>query len=131
MPDASEKQVLQPGPDHPISVEPDTGTVTVSVEGLRIAETKRALILREATYPPVYYIPLEDVEPSQLVATDNSSYCPFKGDANYYSVPAGGERSVNAVWEYRDPFPAVAQIAAHVAFFADKVEIERVSSDRT
>jgi uncharacterized protein (DUF427 family) len=118
----SEKPIKQPGPDHPISVEPNPGRVVVTVAGKAVADTRRALTLREADYPPVEYIPLDDVDQSLLTATDHISYCPFKGDASYYSVPAGGERSANAVWEYRSPYPAVAEIKGHVAFYPDRVD---------
>jgi uncharacterized protein (DUF427 family) len=87
-----------------------------------IADTGNALTLREADYPPVQYIPRDDVDPSQLVRTDHATYCPYKGDCNYYSVLAGGKRSVNAVWTYENPYPAVAQIRGHVAFYPDRVD---------
>lgn len=122
MPETSERPVMQPGPDHPISIEPNPSRVTVTVAGQKIADSERALTLREADYPPVQYIPTEDVDFSALEPTDNSSYCPFKGDANYYSVPAGGKRSVDAVWQYREPYPAVGEIAGHVAFYPDRVD---------
>jgi uncharacterized protein (DUF427 family) len=117
-----EKTIREPGPDHPISIEPNPDRVVVTVAGKTVADTRRALTLREADYPPVAYVPLEDVDRSLLESTDHSSYCPFKGDANYYSVPAGGERSANAVWEYRSPYQAVAEIAGHVAFYPDRVD---------
>ena len=87
-----------------------------------VADTRNALTLREAAYPPVQYIPSEDVDFSQLERTDHSTYCPYKGDCSYYSVTAGGKKSVNAVWSYKDPFPAVAQIRGHVAFYPDRVD---------
>lgn len=118
----SEKPIKQPGPDHPIEIEPNPGRVRVVVGGRIVADTRKALTLREAGYAPIQYIPLADVDLSLLKATDHSSYCPYKGDANYYSVPAGGEQSVNAAWEYRSPFPAVARIGGHVAFYDDRVE---------
>jgi uncharacterized protein (DUF427 family) len=118
----SEKKIMEPGPDHPISIEPNPDRVVVTVAGKTVADTRRALTLREADYDPVAYVPLEDVDRSLLESTDHSSYCPFKGDANYYSVPAGGERSANAVWEYRSPYPAVDEIAGHVAFYPDRVD---------
>jgi uncharacterized protein (DUF427 family) len=118
----SEKKIMEPGPDHPISIEPNPDRVIVTVAGKTVADTRRALTLREADYEPVAYIPLEDVDRSLLESTDHSSYCPFKGDANYYSVPAGGKRSANAVWEYRSPYPAVDEIAGHVAFYPDRVD---------
>ena len=117
-----EKQIRIPGPDHPISIERNPARVVVSVAGRVMADTRNAFTLREADYPPVQYIPREDVDLSQLERTDHASYCPYKGDSSYYSVPAGGKKSVNAVWSYEDPFPAVAQIKGHVAFYSDRVD---------
>ena len=122
MSEVRQRPVLRPGPDHPITVEPNPERVVVSVAGRTVADTRRALTLREAGYAPVQYIPPEDVDFSLLEPTDHASYCPYKGDANYYSVPAGGERSANAVWQYREPYEAVAEIAGHVAFYPDRVE---------
>jgi uncharacterized protein (DUF427 family) len=117
-----EKQIKLPGPDHPISIQRNPARVIVSAAGRVVADTGNALTLREADYPAVQYIPREDVDLSQLERTDRATYCPYKGDCNYYSVPAGGEKSVNAVWTYEDPYPAVAQIRGHVAFYPDKVD---------
>jgi uncharacterized protein (DUF427 family) len=117
-----EKQIKLPGPDHPISIQRNPGRVEVSVAGRVVADTRNALTLREADYRPVQYIPREDVDLSQLERTDHATYCPYKGDCNYYSVPAGGDKSVNAVWTYEHPFPAVAQIKGHVAFYPDRVD---------
>jgi uncharacterized protein (DUF427 family) len=118
-----DKQILLPGPDHPITIEPNPSRVTVAVAGRVIADTRDALTLREANYPAVQYIPLKDVDLTALERTDNASYCPYKGDASYYSVPIGGENLVNAVWSYQTPYPSVAAIADHVAFYVDRVEI--------
>jgi len=116
-----EKQIKLPGSDHPISIERNPARVVVSVAGHVIADTRNALTLREADYPPVQYFPPEDVDFSQLERTDHATYCPFKGDCSYYSVPAGGKKSVNAVWSYDDPYPAVAEIRGHVAFYPNRV----------
>jgi uncharacterized protein (DUF427 family) len=118
----ADKPIKQPGPNHPITIEHNPARVVVTVAGKVAASTQRALTLREAGYAPVQYIPLEDVEQSLLAPSDHVSYCPFKGDASYFSVPAGGERSQNAVWVYRDPYPAVAEIKDHVAFYPDRVD---------
>ena len=118
----TEKQIKLLGPDHPISIQRNPAGVVVSVAGRMIADTRNALTLREADYPPVQYIPREDVDLSQLERTDHATYCPYKGDCNYYSLPAGGKKSVNAVWTYEDPYPAVAQIKGHVAFYPDRVD---------
>src|ERR1700729_4233259 len=118
----NEKPVRLPGQDHPISIERNPARVVVSIAGRVVADSRNALTLREATYAPVQYFPPEDVDFSQLEQTDHVTYCPYKGDCNYYSVPAGGEKSVNAVWSYEDPFPAVAQIRGHVAFYPERVD---------
>lgn len=116
------KEIKQPGPDHPITIEPSSERVVVTVAGRVVADTRNALLLREASYPPIPYVPLSDVDTTLLEATDHSTYCPYKGDASYYSIPSGGERSVNAIWEYRAPYAAVAQIEGHVAFYPDRVD---------
>src|ERR1700732_1684432 len=117
-----EEQIKIPGPDHPISIQRNSARVVVSVAGRVVADTRNALTLREAAYPPVQYIPKEDVDFSRLERTDHATYCPYKGDCNYYSVRAGGKKSVNAAWAYEDPFPAVVQIKGHVAFFPEGVD---------
>jgi uncharacterized protein (DUF427 family) len=117
-----EKHVKLPGPDHPISIQRNPARVVVSVAGRVVADTRNALTLREAAYPPVQHIPPEDVEVSKLERTDHVTYCPYKGDCSYYSVPCGGEKSVNAGWSYEEPFPAVAQIRGHVAFYPERVD---------
>jgi len=116
------KQIKVPGPDHPISIQRNPTRVVVSVAGRVVADTRNALTLREADYPPVQYIPREDVDLSQLERTDHVTYCPYKGDCSYYSVPAGGKKSVNAVWTYENPFSAVDQIKGHVAFYPERVD---------
>ena len=94
----SSKPIKIPGPDHPIAITPTRGRVTVIVGGNRIADTGAALTLQEAGYSPVQYIPRKDVDMTQLQRTTHETYCPYKGDCAYYSIPAGGERSVNAAW---------------------------------
>ena len=117
-----EKLIKMPGPDHPISIERNPARIVVSVAGDVVADTRNALTLREADYPPVQYVPREDVDLSRLKRTDHVTYCPYKGDCNYYSIPAGGKKSVNAVWTYENPYLAVAQIKGHVAFYPDRVD---------
>jgi uncharacterized protein (DUF427 family) len=117
-----EKQIKVPDSGHPISIERNPARVVVSVAGRVIADTRNALTLRQADYPPVQYIPREDVDLSQLERTEHATYCPYKGDCSYYSVPAGGKKSVNAVWTYEDPYPALAQIRERVAFYPDRVD---------
>lgn len=116
----SVKQVLVPGPDHPITVEPNGARVVVRIGNKVLADTKNALTLRESSYPSVQYIPRKDVDLSQLERSDHSTYCPYKGDASYYSIPALGDKGANAVWTYEAPYDAVAGIKDHVAFYANR-----------
>jgi len=118
----SVKPVKQPGPDHPIAIEPAKARVVVRLAGKVVADSRDALSMREASYQPVLYIPRKDVDMSLLSRTDHASYCPYKGDCSYYSIPAGGERSKNAVWSYENPYPAVAAIKDHLAFYRDRVD---------
>lgn len=121
-PDTPARPVKSPGPDHPITIEPHPSRVVVKVAGKIVADTRRALALREAGYPAVLYVPREDADMALLQRTDHATYCPYKGDCAYYSIPAGGERSTNAVWTYEHPNPAVESIRAHLAFYPDRVD---------
>ncbi|QNK83290.1 DUF427 domain-containing protein [Nakamurella sp. PAMC28650] len=118
----SDKPVLQPGPDHPISVLANPNRVIVSVAGRVVANSNKALVLQEAAYPAVQYIPMADVDQTVLQRTDHSTHCPYKGDASYYSITVGGDRSVDAIWTYESPNEAVAGIKDHVAFYPDRVD---------
>jgi uncharacterized protein (DUF427 family) len=116
------KAVKFPSPTHPITIEPNPKRVVVKVAGKIIADTRAALSLREASYPAVQYIPRADVDMSQLQRTNHTTYCPYKSDAAYYSIPAGGERAQNAVWTYETPYAAVAPIKDYLAFYPSKVD---------
>jgi uncharacterized protein (DUF427 family) len=111
-----------PGPAHPISIEANPSRVVVTVGGRVIADSRDALTLREASYPAVQYIPRRDVDMAALTRSNHTTYCPYKGDASYYDIPAGGDRSLNAVWTYETPFDAMAQIKDYVAFYPDRVD---------
>lgn len=118
----SDKPMKIPGPDHPITIEADSGRVVVRLGDVVLADTRRALALREASYPPALYIPRADADMSKLTRTDHATYCPYKGDCSYFSLPTG-PRAANAVWTYEAPYPAVAAIKDHLAFYPDRVEI--------
>jgi uncharacterized protein (DUF427 family) len=123
----ADKPVLQPGPKHPITITPTAGRVVVTAGGKVVADSRNALTLQESTYPAVQYIPLADVDADLLERTATATYCPFKGDASYYSITADGAAAVDAVWEYREPHAAVAQIKDHVAFYPDRVDAITIS----
>lgn len=117
------RPVLEPTEQHPITVTPSGRHVTVKVHGEVVAETDDALTLQEASYPAVHYIPLADVVTGALQPSETTTYCPYKGDAGYYHVAVAGTTVEDAVWTYEEPYPAVAAIAGHVAFYPDKATI--------
>lgn len=124
----SEKPVLVPDEHHPITITPTEGRVVVTLGERTVADTTAALTLREASYPPVQYVPLADVDPAVLERTEHATYCPYKGDASYYSVVADGETHANAVWCYEAPYDAVAEIAGRVAFYPNVVDVRVYAS---
>jgi uncharacterized protein (DUF427 family) len=112
----------EPGPDHPITITDNPHRIRVMLGGFIVAETTRALTLREAALPPVHYIPRADVRMDLLDRSDHASHCPYKGDASYFTVTAGGLERENAVWSYEEPYPAVARIKDRLAFYPNRVD---------
>jgi uncharacterized protein (DUF427 family) len=118
----SSKPILVAGPDHPITITANPAHVVVRLNGTTIAETDRSLTLQEGSYPPVSYIPRTDVDMALLVRSAHTTYCPYKGEATYYSIPLGGERSINAIWSYETPHDSANQIRDYMAFYPDRVD---------
>jgi uncharacterized protein (DUF427 family) len=116
------KEIKIPGPDHPITISPVESKMRVTVAGRIVAESTRALRLEEKGYPPVYYLPRRDANMSLLVRTTHYTYCPYKGDCTYYSIPIGGAKSDYAVWTYENLYEAVADIEDHLAFYPTRVD---------
>jgi uncharacterized protein (DUF427 family) len=116
-----------PGPDHPITVSANPRRIRVTAGDTVIADTTHALTLKEASYPAVQYVPREDAHMELLQRTDRVTHCPYKGDASYFSIVAGGKTLDNAIWTYETPFPAMAEISGYLAFYPDKVRIEEVA----
>jgi uncharacterized protein (DUF427 family) len=123
------KSMRQPGPDHPITVKPAAGRLVVTAGGRPLADTRRALVLQEASYPPVFYVPREDVAMDRLLASERRTYCPYKGDCSYLTITDAGAAGENAVWSYEAPYPAVAAIAGHLAFYPDRVDRIELQQD--
>jgi len=111
-----------PGPDHPIAIAPHPRRVRVVFNGRTVADTTRALALREASYPPVFYIPREDTEMTLFERTPHATHCPYKGDASYYSIRVGDKVAKDAIWSYETPFPAMAEIGGRLAFYPNRVD---------
>lgn len=120
----SNRKILTPDASHPIAISKCSAMVIVKNDLLHIARTRNALTLTEASYPPVQYIPRVDVDMSRLVRSQHTTYCPYKGEANYYSIPTLGDAGVNAVWTYEAPFEAVGDIDGYLAFYPDRVSVE-------
>jgi uncharacterized protein (DUF427 family) len=111
-----------PGPDHPIAISASGDRVVVKAAGRTVVDTRAALVLKEASYPAVYYVPRKDADLTLLMKTDHTTYCPYKGECSYYSIPAGSGRSTNAVWTYESPYASVIQIKEYLAFYPDRVD---------
>lgn len=116
-----------PNSDHPISVEPSEARVVVRIGGTILADTQKALLLREATLPPVYYIPREDVTMGELVTSQTHTHCPYKGDASYFSAVGGAAGDVgwsvkDVAWSYEDPFDHIRTIKDFLSFYPDRVD---------
>ena len=118
----TERTIKIPGPDHPITITPNPNRVVVTVGGVVIADTTRALTLQEASYPPVQYIPRADARMDLLQRSQTHTWCPYKGEASYFSIPAGGDKSVDAIWTYEEPHAAVAVIRDHLAFYPSRID---------
>ena len=116
-----------PGPDHPITIAANPKRIRASLDGVVIADSTNALTLKEANYPAVNYVPRKDANMELLARTERVTHCPYKGDANYFSIVADGKRVDNAIWTYETPFPAMMEISGHLAFYPDKVKIEEVA----
>ncbi|AZQ53257.1 DUF427 domain-containing protein [Burkholderia cenocepacia] len=119
---SNDRPVKIPGPDHPITIERHPLRIVVKAGGKTIADTREALTLREARYPAVIYIPRKDVDMTLLERTSHGTYCPYKGDCAYFSIPSAGERGINAVWTYEQPYESVASIREHLAFYPDRID---------
>ena len=117
------REILLPGPDHPITITPTAGRIVVGVGGQKVADTTAALTLQESDYPPAYYLPLDSIDPALLTKTETSTWCPYKGDASYYDLVTPDGVIEDAAWTYTEPYDNVSEIAGHLAFYPDKVVI--------
>src|SRR5271156_647297 len=126
----SDRQIKIPGPVHPIEIQSNPSRVVVTVGGKVIADTVEALTLSEAGYAAVQYIPRRDIDMTALARSEHTTYCPYKGEASYFSIPIGGERSTNAVWTYETPSPAMAAIKDYIAFYPNRVDEIRSEQHR-
>jgi uncharacterized protein (DUF427 family) len=120
------KPVRIPGPEHPITLSPNPARIVVRAADRTIADTRAALTLQEASYPAVQYIPREDVDMTLLARSEHTTYCPYKGDCRYFSIPSAGQRGVDAVWTYEEPYAAVSQIREYLAFYPDRVQLSEM-----
>jgi len=115
--------------DHPISIAPHPGRLRVSWNGKTVADTTDALLLLEASYPGVRYIPRNDVDMTLLTKSQHRTRCPYKGEANYFSLSNDGKTAENAIWSYEAPLPVASQIAGYLAFDPKFVEFMENNPD--
>ena len=117
------RRQLDPGPDHPITIELKDTPVSITLAGEIVLAAPHHLELREASYPPVAYLPRDHVDMQRLERSDHTTWCPYKGEASYYHLRAAdGTLRENAVWTYETPFPAVAKIKGALAVYGDRVD---------
>lgn len=112
-------------PDYRVDLEPGAGRVRVRLGGELIADSDRTLVVRETKHAPVIYFPRDDVRWEHLEPTQHRTFCPFKGEASYWSARAGHRVEENVAWSYEDPFDEVSGLKDHVSFYPDRVEWER------
>jgi uncharacterized protein (DUF427 family) len=124
-----ERIMKHPDLDHPIAITRNPHRVRVVLGGVIVAETTHALTVKEGALPPVHYIPRADVAMDLAERSSHSTHCPYKGDASYFDLTAGGLRVRNAAWSYEAPYGAVAAIAGRLAFYPAKVDAIEVLRD--
>ena len=116
-------------PDHRVTREPFTGIVEIQRNGVPLARTEAAILVRETGHTPVLYIPLLNLNMDELASSEHTTYCPFKGNASYWSIVGGsgpGEHAApaeNAVWAYCAPYDDVDWLEGYAAFYANKVDL--------
>ncbi|MBL28525.1 MAG: hypothetical protein CMM50_13345 [Rhodospirillaceae bacterium] len=108
--------------EHRVEIVPTAKRVRVMFGGETVADSTGVLIIRETRHMPVYYFPPEDVRRDLLSPTDHHTHCPYKGDASYWTVRAGGHEAENAVWSYPEPLSDVAGLSGYLAFYWDRMD---------
>ena len=111
-----------PDASHPIAIARNPKRVIVKIGGRIVADSRNTLTVREASYPPVLYIPRNDIEIAHFTRTQTSTWCPYKGECAYFAANAGGKTVPDAAWSYEQPFEAAAGIREHFAFYPDRVD---------
>ena len=119
----------KPGPSHPIEIAANGDRLRAYANGAVIADSQNVLTLQEANYPPVHYFPRADIVSGVLDPTHYQTYCPYKGEADYFNISLDGALLENAAWCYSEPYPHVSQIQGHVAFYTDRIDVVAVSED--
>lgn len=109
-------------PDYRVDLEPNAERVCVRFNGEIVADSTKTLVVRETKHDPVVYVPRADVRFDLLEATDHATFCPFKGEASYWTLRVGDRTEENVVWGYADPFEQVSALVDYVAFYPDRVE---------
>ena len=120
----SREKILARIPDYAVEIHPADANVSVTYDGVTIAETKKAIIIRETKHAEVFYLPREDVNMALFTPTDLSTYCPFKGHASYWNLTANEKTENNIVWSYESPYPEVQGLKDYMSFYTDRTELQ-------
>ena len=110
----------------PPRVEPSSEHVRVVLQGTVLADTRAALRVMETSHPPVYYIPISDIDMAQLRQTGDASWCEFKATAVYWD--AEGAQAVG--WSYPNPSPGFEALGEHIAFYPGRVDEATVDGEK-
>ncbi len=110
------------GPKHILYFEDFPRRIRALFGGETLIDTTRARPLYESSLPPVLYVPLEDVRQDLIAPTDHTTHCPFKGDASYWTIAAGGKTAENALWGYPEPLDSAPWLEGYVAPYWDRMD---------
>ena len=110
-------------PDYRVDLLPGDQSMTATFGTTVVAVSDRPLVVRETKHDPVIYFPLDDVRTEHFTATEHHTFCPFKGEASYWTLNIGKEIAENVMWSYPEPFPEVAGLKGYAAFYSDRIVI--------
>ena len=108
--------------NHKVELTKSEKHVRVIFNGEVVADSRRAIIVDESGYRPVYYFPREDARMNYMQRSDQHTYCPFKGEASYYTIAVEERKEENAVWTYEEPYDEVVELKSYLAFYANRVD---------
>lgn len=113
----------------PPRVEPTSERVTVELGGVTVADTSEALRVLETSHPPTYYLPRSAFVDGALQPAFGTSWCEFKGSADYFDVVGGDRAAEQAGWTYPAPSPGYEALRDHVALYPGRMDRVTVAGE--